>query len=270
MKRLAESESLVLVSSSDIVTGLGALGLGRGDVAIVHASLSAFGVVPGGEQVVLQALREVVGQEGTLVMPAQSWQLCDPDFLDDPAYDAATRARIRDGLPVFDVDLTPTRSMGALAEVFRAQPTTRRSSHPHRSFAAQGPLAEHIVRTHPLQDPFGPGSPLDRLVELDAMAVLLGVGFDKCTALHHAELRAAGATGELVRNGARLDMEGGAQWCGWLEPKVSSGDFARVGDALESEPGAVAAVTIGRARCRAVRLGALVRFAEQWFSNERG
>ena len=93
---------------------------------------------------------------------------------------------------------------------------------------------------------------------------------DEMKAGASAALKAAGATRELVRNDARLEKNGGTQWCSWLEPKVSSADFARAGDALESEPGAVTAVTIGRARCRAVRLGALVRFAEQWFSNERG
>jgi aminoglycoside 3-N-acetyltransferase len=270
MKELASTAREVLVPRARLADGLRALGVGRGDVVLVHVSLSGFGMVPGGEQTVLQALREVVGDEGTLVMPAQSWQLCDPDFLDDPAQGAEARSQIRATLPAYDVHLTPTRSMGAVAELFRTQPGTLRSPHPHRSFAAAGPLAARIVGEHPLDDPFGANSPLARLLELDGTVLLLGVGFDKCTALHYAELRSGGGSGALVRNGARLDVDGRVEWRDWLEPRVRSDDFAQLGRALERGSTLVRRATVGAATCRAVRLSDLAAFAESWFLEHRG
>lgn len=47
----------------------------------MHTSLSALGWVVGGEQTVLQALRDAVGPSGTLVMLTQPWQLCDRAYL---------------------------------------------------------------------------------------------------------------------------------------------------------------------------------------------
>jgi aminoglycoside 3-N-acetyltransferase len=274
MKPHAEAVTISrLVVIDDLTVGLTALGLGRGDVALVHSSLSSFGVVVGGEQTVLAALAEVLGPEGTAVMPAQSWQLCDPDFLNDPLLDADTRQAIREALPAFDLHLTPTRSMGAVAELFRSQPGTLRSNHPHRSFAAKGPLAPQIVATQEIDDPFGPLSPLARLVDLDAVVLLLGVGFDKCTALHHAEVRVA--RGEVATNGARLIQGGQSVWKSWSEPQVHSDDFDALGKDLETgshpdEPSAVARVTIGRATCRAVRLRTLMTFADAWLDKHRG
>ncbi|MFJ2301049.1 aminoglycoside N(3)-acetyltransferase [Oerskovia paurometabola] len=263
------------MTKDDLTRGLAALGLRRGDVTLVHSSLSSFGVVIGGEQTILAALADALGPEGTLVMPAQSWQLCDPDFLDDPLLDDAARRTVRSALPAFDPHLTPTRSMGAVAELFRSQPGAVRSQHPHRSFAAQGPLASQIVADHEIADPFGPSSPLARLVDLDAAVLLLGVGFDKCTALHHAEVRSGLSQDEIVTNGARALRDDQSEWVTWSEPHVRSDDFDALGKDLETgshpdEPSAVARVTIGRATCRAVRLRTLMTFADAWFDEHRG
>jgi aminoglycoside 3-N-acetyltransferase len=110
-------------------------------VLLVHASLSSIGRVAGGGQTLLEALSEVVGDRGTLVMPSQSWQLCDPGYLNEADVPRDSWPLFRKSLPAFDAARTPTRTMGALAELFRSQPGTLRSSHPHRSFAAAGPHA---------------------------------------------------------------------------------------------------------------------------------
>ncbi|REJ04144.1 aminoglycoside N(3)-acetyltransferase [Microbacterium bovistercoris] len=266
MKNLAETDSPftpTLVTGADLRTGLAALGVEPGQVLLVHASLSSFGVVAGGEQTVITALRETVGPFGTVVMPSQSWQLCDPDYLDDPALPSAARSKVRQSLPVFDEVLTPTRSMGAIAELFRLQPDAHRSPHPHRSFAAAGLEAREITRVHELSSPFGESSPLARLYALDAVVVLLGVGFDKCTSLHLAEHRAAeGGARALVRNGAALAVSGARQWVSWEEPVVDDAEFVSIGRAFDSA-GNVRTTKVGAAVCRAMSMVELVDFAAQ-------
>ena len=55
------------------------IGLEKGDVVIVHTSLKKIGYVCGGAQTVIEALIDVVGLEGTIMMPTQSWKNLDPE-----------------------------------------------------------------------------------------------------------------------------------------------------------------------------------------------
>jgi aminoglycoside 3-N-acetyltransferase len=100
------------ISRPSIAADLEPLGVPPGAVVLVHASLSSIGWVVGGEQALLQALRDAIGAAGTLVMPTQSWQLCDPAYLNDPSIPRSRWQTIRDELPPYDLAATPTRTMG--------------------------------------------------------------------------------------------------------------------------------------------------------------
>ena len=82
---MASQEQAGPATRGSLTADLELLGLRAGMTVLVHTSLSALGWVVGGEQTVLRALRDAVGPTGTLVMPTQSWQLCDPAYLNDPA-----------------------------------------------------------------------------------------------------------------------------------------------------------------------------------------
>ena len=152
------------LSVEQVATQLRDLGVRRGGVLLVHTSFRAVRPVEGGPLGLIRALRSVLGEEGTLVMPTMT-----------------------DGETVFDPASTPTCDMGITAELFWRQPGVRRSPHPGGSFAAEGPMAERICAPQPLSPPHGPDSPVGYVHDLAGQVLLLGVGHSENTTLHLAE-----------------------------------------------------------------------------------
>ncbi|MBN2882081.1 MAG: AAC(3) family N-acetyltransferase, partial [Clostridia bacterium] len=114
------------------------LGIKKDEILIVHSSLSSIGWVCGGAQAVVSALLEVLGEKGTLVMPAHSGDWTDPANWSNPPVPKEWIPIIRENMPAFDKRMTPTRGMGKIADTFRTLPETLRSNHPVVSFCAHG------------------------------------------------------------------------------------------------------------------------------------
>lgn len=128
-------------------------GVRRGDILLVHSSLSRFGYIVGGPGTLVAALRDVLGSSGTLVMPTHS-----NSVLGAPPYDPA-RSRA---------------NTGAVPEHFRQMPGVVRSAHPTHSLAAAGPAAADICGAHREdQAPLARDGAWGRLHDLDAMVLLL-------------------------------------------------------------------------------------------------
>lgn len=260
---------------NSLITDLRTLGLTSGDTVIVHTSLSKIGLIAGESETFITALLEVVGEYGNVVMPTQSWQLCDPDFLADPRLNTQDRQIMRSALPIYDSLKTPSRTMGVVAEHFRTWPGTKRSLHPHRSFTAYGPDAAAITSRHEYSCPLGPDSPLQALYDMGAKVLLVGVGHDKNTCLHLAEYRAERTPKTYVKNGCpELDTAGQRRWRSWSELEVDDSDFKDVGQAFENDPDATAqhlvkTGQIGLASSTLLSLSALVDFATNWFNTNR-
>src|SRR5690606_31747653 len=106
------------------------LGVAAGDVLLVHASLSAIGFVTAGPVGVIEGLLAAVGPDGTIAMPAHSGQMSDPAHWQNPPVPAEWVETLRAETPAFDPRTTPTRQMGAIAELFRTWPGALRSNHP--------------------------------------------------------------------------------------------------------------------------------------------
>ena len=156
-----------------LVVGLAQVGVRRGDVLLVHSSLSSLGHVEGGPDTVIDALLEVVGPEGTILMPAY------PVVGDWMTY-------INSDV-VFDPRTSPS-AMGVITDVFWRRPGVLRSLHPTHPVAAYGPHAEYLVRDHEKsQSPCGPASPFRKLVELDGHILHLGSPFCNTTSFHVVE-----------------------------------------------------------------------------------
>jgi len=175
------------VTPERIESDLRALGVQEGMTLLVHTSLSAMGWVTGGPVGVIEALLEAVGKEGTIVMPAMSGDYSDPSRWQNPPVPPSWWQPIRDHTPPFRPDVTPTRAMGRVAETFRGWPGAVRSCHPTDSFAAVGPMAEHLMEEHQLSYSFGDGSPLSKMCDAGGYSLLIGTL--RNTILHLAEAR---------------------------------------------------------------------------------
>ena len=167
-----------IVLKEDLIQGFEKAGVKKGQAIMVHTSLSSLGFVCGGPQIVIEALIESVGQEGTIMMPTQSWKNLDPETGVHWEEPKEWWQIIRDNWPAYDKDITPTNTMGAVAEMFRKWPGAKRSDHPARSVAALGKHAAYLTENHDLSNIFGTGSPIDKLYKLDGYVLLIGDGYD--------------------------------------------------------------------------------------------
>ncbi|URZ86646.1 aminoglycoside N(3)-acetyltransferase [Floricoccus penangensis] len=183
----AIEKGLTPLGKSDFIKAFKELGIQSNDNIIAHASLSAFSYILGDERAIFEALMEVIGVAGTLVVPTQTVDITDPIRYEYPPVPKEWWQKIRDEIPAFDKDKSPSRAIGDFAEYVRTYKDSKRSSHPLYSFAAVGEKADFILENHQLDNGLGQNSPLMKLYELDAKILLLGVDFDSNTSLHLAE-----------------------------------------------------------------------------------
>jgi len=248
---------------------LAALGVASGMTLMVHSSLSSLGYVVGGAPAVILALEAELGQSGTLVMPTHSGDLTDPAGWSQPPVPERWHQIIRESMPVFRPDLTPTRGMGIIPETFRKQDGTLRSHHPAVSFAARGPEAQFVTAGHRRRMSQGEGSPLARLYDLGAYVLLMGVSYDRNTSFHLAEYRCRFANSKRCTRGAPTpSSHDGSQWTTYDDIYWYDADFPEIGAAFE-ETGVVRVGTIGHAVCRLFPQRVLVDYAVSWMNANR-
>lgn len=257
-----------LVLKKDILAALKAVGVSEGQAIMVHTSLGSLGFVCGGAQIVIEALLESVGETGTIMMPTQSWKNLDPTAGVHWQEPEEWWQSIRDNWPAYDKDITPTNTMGAVAEMFRRWPGALRSDHPARSVAAKGKFADYLTKNHDLSNIFGEGSPVGKLYELDGYVLLIGVGYDKNTSLHLADVRAeypgkhdSMEYSAILENGERV-------WKGYKTLAVDGEDFVEIGEAFEKKY-PVQKAPLGNAALTFMKQRELVDFAVRWIEQNR-
>lgn len=256
------------VTKEDMVEAFKRLGLKENDNVIVHTSLSDLGYVCGGAQAVIEALIETVGDGGSIMMPTQSWKNLDPEDGVHWEVDKKYWQIIRDNWPAYDKRITPTNTMGAVAEMFRLWEGTHRSDHPARSFAAWGKNADYLIKDHDLSNIFGKDSPLDKLYKLDGKALLIGVGYDKNTSLHLADALAKYPGKHDVTEHSAVIKEGKRVCKSYETLFVDGEDFTDIGEAFESKFN-IQKTVIGNCELKLMSQRELVDFAIRWIEKNR-
>ncbi|UCB56967.1 MAG: AAC(3) family N-acetyltransferase [Candidatus Omnitrophota bacterium] len=141
------------VTKKDIVDKLEKLKVRRGDDIYVASFTPILGREPNILEHTIDALIEIVGASGTVVMPTFNWDYCRGE--------------------IFNPETTPSQ-VGVLTEIFRKRPGVLRSlTPPWCTFAAIGKYAKDIVNVRGTS-PFGIDSIAQFLYEINVKYVLLG------------------------------------------------------------------------------------------------
>ena len=114
----------------------------------------------------IEALQELVGEEGTLLFPTFNWDFCK-------------------GVG-FDCRRTPVRT-GALSKAALERKDFARTAHPIYSFAVWGAHKSELLMNDS-RDSFGPGTIFEKMFQWDARALVIGLAALKGnTYIHHVE-----------------------------------------------------------------------------------
>lgn len=174
-----------MVTRQELKRALTELGVEKEMILEAHSSLSSFGQLEGGAMTVIDTLKELVTDEGSIFMPALrlSREL--------PLTDRDRELGITVKIKVLDPD-APTTAMGVIADTFRLLPDTV-CGRDTISTAGWGKYAREALT-----------GGLDYAIHHGGKALLLGVDIYKLTAMHYvepitpADICAISATNEAI------------------------------------------------------------------------
>ncbi len=146
------------------------IGIRQGDTVLLHSSYKSLGNIDGGAETFFKAFTELLGREGTLIVPALSFETVNKEN------------------PVFDIEATPS-CVGYLSEFFRTRVEgVVRSMHATHSCCAVGKYADEITAGHEKDlTPVGKNSPFTKLTDYNGKILFLGCGLKSNTSMHGVE-----------------------------------------------------------------------------------
>lgn len=160
----------MLYNSEYLANDLRKLGVQSGDIILMHSGFR--NIHAQSIAAVIEALKEVLTADGTLVMP--SFPGGSEFFM------------VQSGI-VFDVRTRPSEC-GIITEYFRKMPDVRRSLNPGHCMAAWGKEAESILAGHEkCRVSAGWGSPFEKIIQKHGKILLVGVTNNNNTTLHYVE-----------------------------------------------------------------------------------
>ncbi|MFM9977089.1 MAG: aminoglycoside 3-N-acetyltransferase [Sphingomonadaceae bacterium] len=262
------------LTRSAVAADLAALGLRAGDMVMVHAGMRAVGPLLNGPDALIDALRDVVGPDGTIMAYAY-WDTQHEGLLDQHG---RVLAAWRDHVPPFDAaGSRAARNHGAFVECLRTTTGAFRSANPSASMVAIGAKADWLTRDHAQDYGYGPGSPLARLVSAGGRVLIVGAPHSKLTLLHLAEHLADIPGKHVVRYEVPFATPTGTEWRMIEEfetdepvtDTLSVDGFERIVDAFLAQ-GHGATGKIGNAPATLVDAAPMLAFGIAWIEAQHG
>jgi aminoglycoside 3-N-acetyltransferase len=241
-----------MVTFRDFVNGLRQLEIDRSLPALVHTSMSAFGKVHGGSDVIVGAL---LANFSGVMMPTFTYKcmLTPEDGPSDNGMSYGSAGDVNKMAEFFRPDLPADPLMGVVAETLRRHPSAHRSNHPLLSFA--GIQVDEALSQQTLTTPL---APIRTLMEAGGWVLLLGVDHTVNTSIHLAE-KLAGRK-QFVR--WALTPDGVVECPGF--PGCSDG-FPALAPRVEP---LVRQVQVGQAIIQALPLPGMVEIAREWIAHD--
>ncbi|GAA1627709.1 AAC(3) family N-acetyltransferase [Nonomuraea maheshkhaliensis] len=258
-------------TAASLAAQLRGLGLEEGQTILVHTSLRAIGRMKAGPATLMAALLTALGpRKGTVVVPTfTSSNSTTSRVYREAIRDLSGEAvdRYHDSMPAFEARTTPSIECGLFSEEVRTHRRSVRSDHPQTSFAAVGAQARRLMADHPRDHHLGLLSPLGKMVDSKAMVLLLGVGYDRCSAFHLAEYTYTEQPPTMLYR-CKVSDAGKASWFQYSDVLLDDSDFALCGTDMERDVKVVSGM-VGDANSRIFSMADAVQFAEQWFRAKR-
>jgi len=170
-KRLVSA--LLGYDAAALKSRLRAIGISESDTLLVHSNFKPDSGFQGTPLDLVNALADLVGQKGNLLMVSIPFR--------GAAYDYLAQGK------TFHVRKTLSM-MGLVTEMFRRKEGTQRSLHPTHPVLAYGKNAEWLVADHERGlYPCGPGSPFEKFYRLKGKILFYDVSFASITFFHYVE-----------------------------------------------------------------------------------
>lgn len=149
-----------------LIEQLAYLGINPGDKVMIHSAGSKIGIIEGGPETFVRAIKRLITPRGLIVMPS---------------FPHRSMYEYLENYSMFDVANTPSKN-GAITECFRKSEGVFRSAHPTHPLCAWGKDAEDFVKGHEYcQTPFAEMSPFSKMLAMDIKLFLIGVNLEHVT-----------------------------------------------------------------------------------------
>ena len=144
-----------MIKIEEIKTAFKSIGITMGDIIVLQSSYKGCGEIEKGPEGLIDALIDILGDQGTLLMPTYNFEMWIKNRR-------------------FDIKQTPSE-VGIISEIFRKRDDVGRTIHPIHSLAVWGKYKREFESMN-YRNSFGRNSIFSKLKKYNALYVTIGLG----------------------------------------------------------------------------------------------